>query len=176
MTLSFKNQKGLSLIEVIVYVALLGFVLTLIANFLIQITSAYRTLDQKREAASNARLILETLRNSIEAAREVYAPTSAFNRDLGQLSLVSAEGAGAGHATRYIDFWIDNGRLWIRREGSADETISSARVQVSKLYLERIMQGFGREAVKITLVIDPLNTRVSESVTLHSTFVLRGSY
>ncbi len=171
-----KNKnEGLTLIEIIIYVALLGSIAVVIANFLLSTVNAYQRARAEREVISNARLLLETVNKSVAQADKVYSPTSRFNQDTGQLSLVTQLTPPAGHTTAYEDFWVDNGRLWARKEGQGETPISAASVRVAKFSLEWIIQGLNQEAVKITLQIDSAS-RFPTSITLNSTTVLRGNY
>ncbi len=168
-------KRGISLIEIVIYVALLGGVSVLIANFLIQTVNAYQRAYAEREVISNARLMLENINKSIGQANEVYAPTSRFNQDSGQLSLITQLNTTVGHTTAYVDFWVDNGRLWTRQEGGGETAISAASVRVVKFHLEQIAQGLNREAVKVTIQVDSAS-RFPTSITLNSTTAIRGNY
>ncbi|MDP3769391.1 MAG: type II secretion system protein [Candidatus Sungbacteria bacterium] len=172
----YNKQRGFTLIETIVYVALLGFVSIFITDSLINITSTYQRARAQREVASNARLLLETVTKHISSAQEIYAPTSRFNNDSGQLSLVTPLDPTAEHSTAFIEFWNDAGRLLMRREGSATTTLSSATVDVTQFRVERIFQGLGREAVNITLSVSFAAIPSVASTTLNATVSLRGNY
>lgn len=171
----FSSKKGISLIEVIIYVAIFGGVSVLIVNFLLQVSTVYQRARAEREVLSNARLILETLDKTAAQARKIYTPTSRFNVDAGQLSLSTIIGAQAEHAASYVDFWIDNGRFWTKQEGGANTSLSASTVRVDKFRVERIAQGLGREAVKVTLEISSAS-KFPVTTTLNMTTALRGSY
>lgn len=169
-------KEGLTLFETIMYVALLGLLAVMVANFLLQTVNTYNRARSEREVLSNARLILETVDKTIEQAADVYFPTSAFNTDLGQLALVTTIGAQPEHGTAYVDFWVDNGLFLMRQEGQSTTTISAASVKVSMFRVERILQGIGRRAVRVTLKVDSARAPFTASTTLNMTTVLRGNY
>lgn len=171
-----KKQQGFTLIETLVYVALLGVVSIFITDSLIKIASTYQRARAEREVASNARLLLETVVKNISTAQEIYAPTSRFNNDSGQLSLMSPISPTSEHSFSYIDFWNDAGRLLMRREGFAPATLSSATVNVTQFRVERIFQGLGREAVNISLSVSYAPISYIVSTTLNATISLRGNY
>ncbi len=171
-----KVSAGFSLIEIVIYVGLLGILAVVITNALIQISSVYHRARAEREVLSNARLILETVNKSLEQATTVYGPTSKFYNPTGQLSLITPIGATTEHTTAYIDYYIDNGRMWMRQEGQIAQPISAADVRVNKFTLERIMQGLNHEAVKITLRVDYAVPQYPTSIILNSTTALRGNY
>lgn len=167
---------GMTLIEILVYVALLGMIAVFVSNSLIYLANTYQQARAEREVVSNARLAMETVERTVAQATSVYPPTSRFNQDLGQLSLATTVGTDANHATAYADFYVDNGRLYSRPEGQGEIPISAASVKVNRFYLERIMQGLGREAVKVTLQVSYARAHSSSTITLNSTTALRGNY
>ena len=172
----FSKRSGLTLVETIVYAALLGLVMIVVVNFLVRIGDVYQRARVEREVVSNARLILETAEKSIAEAREVYQPTSKFQQNLGQLSLVTATNPTVEHSTDFLDFWVDGGQLWMRKEGQAAIPLSAPSVRITKWYLEWVLQGLEREAVKITLQVDSASTKYPSTITLNSTVALRGNY
>lgn len=167
---------GLSLIEVVIYIGLLGLILVFLSESLIQISAIYDRARGEREIISNARLITEAISTAVASAQAVYSPTSRFDVNLGQLSLVTTASSTPEHTGEFIDFWVDNGVLYERQEGMGTTQLSQATVRVNKFYLERIIQGLGREAVKITLEVDSAPGRFPTSITLNSTTALRGNY
>ncbi len=171
-----RGEQGFSLIEIVVYVALLGTISVFLSNSLIQIANVYQRMRAEREASSNARTIMDMLARSIAQAKEVYTPTSKFDDDAGQLSLVSALGTQPGHANAYVDFWPDNGVILTRAEGGTESILSASSVRITRLRFQRIIQVIGRDAVKITLRVDSANARFPASVTLNATTALRGNY
>ena len=171
-----RSNKGLTLVEIIIYVAFLGAISVFIANFLIQMVNTYNRARTEREVVSNARLVLEQINKAISESQTIYSPTSILNNDAGQLSLVTATGAAAEHATAYLDFWVDNGIIFMRQEGQNAIPLSASSVRVSKFKPERIMQGLGREAIKITLQVDNANAKFPATITLNSTIALKGNY
>ena len=166
----------MSLIETLVYVAILGMISIFIVNSLIKIVAVYRQAQAEREVLSNARLIMETVTKNIVYSQEVYAPTSRFNTTNGQISLVTPLDTLPEHTTIYLDFWSDGNRLLMRKEGFATTTLSSATVQVAQFRVERIVQGLGREAIKITLNVVSRTLPQVASTTLNTTTALRGNY
>ena len=170
------RQNGFGLIEMVVYVALLGILSVFTANSLIQIASAYQRVRAEREALANARGVLEAITASARGALAVYPSTSRFSSDAGQISLITRLGALPGHETAYVDFWSDNGIVFMRAEGGADGAVSAASVRITKLRFERMMQGHGREALRITVQADSAPGRAPASVTLSAAAALRGNY
>ena len=171
-----EGERGTTILEIIVYTALYGIIAIIISNFLIQIINAYNISRAEREVLSNGRLLLETVTKSLAEAEEIYTPTSAFNKDLGQISLVTKTNVKPEHTTAFIDFWVDNGRLWMRKEGAEATPLSASSVRVGKFRLERLSQGLRRDAVRLTLQVNFAQQKFSSTITLTATTALRGNY
>ena len=172
------KKNGFTLLEAVLYVGFLGIISVMIVNFMVQISNTYHILRAEREVVSNARLALERIEKTVAQSAEVYAPTSYFNTNLGQLSLLVGGNSDPNHSTSYADFWVDNGRLWMRQEGQNAIPISATSVKVDYFYLERIIQSLDREAVKMTMRISynaAINLPVA-STTLNATMSMRGAY
>jgi len=171
-----KFLTGFTLLEVVVYVALLGVLSVFVVNSFMQVVNLYARARAEREALANARGMLEIIVKNVAQAQEVYTPTSRFNIDAGQLSLVTNATSTLGHTTSYIDIWTDGGAAMIRSEGAGNVTLSAGSVRVTKLYFERIVQAIGREAIRVTIRVDAAGAKFPASVTLISTAAIRGNY
>ena len=110
------QKRGFSLLEMVIYIGLLGILTLVVVNFLVHMVSMYSRAHAEREVISNARLIIETMIKQISYAEEVYAPTSRFNTTLGQLSLSTGAATTTEHAAGFIDYYIDNGRFMSYQE------------------------------------------------------------
>lgn len=171
-----KKNGGFSLIEAVVYVALLTMVSVFIANSFIFLATTYGRTRAEREVLANARSILARISAYIAASQEIYVPTSIFDADAGQLSLVTAATSTPGHTTAYADFWTDGGIVHIREEGSVPQPLSAASVRITVFKFERITQASGREAVRMTVRADAATGKFPASATLITTIALRGNY
>lgn len=171
-----QKNKGITLIEIVVYVGLLGAMAVFVSNSLIQISDTYGHARAERAVAANARLILESIAEAAGEAEGIYGPTSIFLADAGQISLITAVNPPAGHTKGYADFYIDNGRMWVKKEGQTASPLSAAPVRVMKFRMERIMQSLNREAIAITLQVDSASGKNPASIILNTTAALRGNY
>ena len=174
--LSHYSQWGVSLIEIVVYVSIWGMISVFVTNSLIAIISTYQRARAEREVLSNARIIMETLTKNIAYSQTLYTPTTRLNTTNGQLSLITPIDTLPEHTSAYLDFWNDGTRLLMRQEGKTTTVLSSATVQVKKFRVERIFQGLGNEAIKITLDIVSNTLPQVTSTTLNMTTALRGNY
>lgn len=171
------RTKGIGLLELVIYIGMLSMFIVVIIATLIQIVGAYNQVRAQREVVSNGRLVVEAITQTIASGQALYAPTSTLGNTTGQLSIVTTLGAQPEETVNHVDFWLDNGRVWMHKEGSATTSITSPSVRVNQLRFDQMSQGFGREAVQITLQItDFVSAKFTASSTLHTTVALRGTY
>lgn len=168
---------GIGLLELVIYIGMLSVFMVLIVATLLQIVRTYNQVRAQREVVSNGRLVMETMTQAIASAQTIYAPTSTFGTGSGQLSVVTTVNAQPEETTTKIDFWLDNGRIWMRKEGVATSSITSPSVRVNQLRFDQISQGINREAVRITAQITGTGSATFvASSTLRATTALRGTY
>ena len=162
--------------EAVVYVALLAVIAVFVANSLIFLAQTYARTRAERDVLSNARSLIERVSTKIASSRETYGPTSKFDTDAGQISLLTAVAPTPGHTVAYADFWADNGVAYMREEGGIATALSAATARVTIFRFERIIQALGREAIRMTVRVDAAGTKFPASATLTATTALRGNY
>lgn len=172
------KHGGFTLIELIVYVAILGLLSIFIADNLSQIVFAFNKARAEREVINNARTSIETITKEIQEASLVYTSSSVFNSTTSQISLMTQNSPPAGHETGYTDIYIDNGRLYLKKEGASALAITSNRVTVTKFRAEHIIQALNREDIKITLTViyNTFSQKLASSATFNASVALRGAY
>lgn len=170
-------QRGFTLVEMLVYIvllAVLGAVLTLAGSHIIK-QSAHAQLTA--QVLGSARGALEDMGREIRHARGVYTPTSVFDTNPGQLSLATRENVPADEEETYVDFYIDDERLYRKREGEAAELITSERAKITNLVITHLNENNGGSALRIELTAEPAATATEAvaqaSVTLVTTISLR---
>ena len=180
---SFKFRQngfasGFTLIELMVYVAILGVISIFVADNLSQIVFTFNKARAEREVINSSRVSLETITKEIQEASLVYTPSSVFNSTTSQISLLSQNNPPAGHEQGFVDIYIDNGRLYLKKEGVNTLPLTSNRVIVTQFRAEHIIQSLNREDIKITLTVvyNTESVRLASSATFNASIALRGSY
>jgi len=80
-------KKGTSFIEIIIYVAIVGMLITTFITFSLYIHDAYNKSYTVQEVHANARVSLDLISHRIRAATSVNVDDSVFDSDPGVLSL-----------------------------------------------------------------------------------------
>jgi type II secretory pathway component PulJ len=148
-----KTKTGFTLVEVTIYVALFAVISIFLLQGLILLGTAYRRLQAERDVVASMRSAVETLGREVKSARGIYTATSIFgSATSSQLSLEVPTAALTNETTYFVDFYVDNGRLYIKREGETAFAITSESVVVSEFNVNRVLSG-SREAAQITMRI-----------------------
>lgn len=169
-----QSPKGFTLIEILVYVTLLSIISLVIVIFINQLLGVNETTRRTRESLDNARRSLETISQEIRHANSIYTPTSVLGTNPGQLSLATVRDLPTDENITYVDFYVDNNNLYLKREGQSASLLTSEKVKVTNLTFVNNNTG-GSDAIRISITVeykDPINGPKNE-VTLTSTAALR---
>ncbi len=174
-----KNNSGYTLIEMIVYVALIGIVSVFIYGAILFVYCGNKRIINLTRINSNAYSAMERIRYEIENSNYVYLPTSNmknYNYDLAkadQLSLATGIGVLTHEEITFVDIYIENGTIFLKKEELAEPiALTSSGVTVSDLSFFSYYQNGSRESVSVDITIEPKNSSTS-AVHLISTIALR---
>ena len=144
-----EGERGFSLIEAIVYVGLLSIIVSVSIYFIINIFSTFNKLFAQKEVLTNTQYSLDTITEEIKFAKNIYAPTSVFNQDNGQLSIETIQTPPTGESTTFTDFYLDNGRIYEKKEGQTAIPLTSNQVKINKLNFRYLNPANAPEGVQI---------------------------
>lgn len=172
----FASHSGFTAIELLAYTGLLAVISIFLIQSLLTLNVSYRKLQGERDAVSSARFAMETIGREVIAAKAIYGSTSVFAVATGQLSLESAWNPVPGEDTGWVDFYVDNRRLYQKREGSAAVPLTSESVLVDSFTVTRVLTGT-RESARVSLkILSALPGNLLSSSTLTASFTPRGNY
>ena len=136
-----KKEKGFTLVEILVYSAVLAVMLLAISNFFLWVKRANNKTRSQRQVLNDSAIAMEILSNEIKSAKEIYDPTTVEDSP-GQLSLKTAKNVPAGEDETYVDFYVCENRLCIKRESESQEALTSDKTEITK---------FSRRAITFVL-------------------------
>lgn len=148
------GREGFTLIEILIYAALFVIVGVVASSFFIQISDLAETSRRSRESLDNARRVMGVINQEIKHATSVYTPTSTLGTNPGQLSLETTRDLPTDENTTYVDFYVDDERIYIKRESQAASLVTSEKVKVTQFTFTRLAGSDGNEAVQINLTIE----------------------
>ncbi|HEY1037484.1 MAG TPA: type II secretion system protein [Candidatus Paceibacterota bacterium] len=166
-------SKGFTLIESLVYIALLVILFVGIVQAVAMLSSSYRSVRTVRSVESSATQAIDRMAREIRNADEVNAAQTVFDNNPGSLSLLTSDDEGNESTLR---FHVSGGRLMLEENGSSLGPVTAADVVVTSLVF-RSFATTTSAAVKIELNLSSASTSpyvVNEK--FYGTAVLRGSY
>lgn len=173
-------MRGFTLIETIFYVAIITVVTGILLLTVLNNLSAYNRSESQQNMFQNANDALKTIMNETKYSKSIYTPTSVMDNDAGQLSLETAVNAPTGETTTFVDFYLDNGVIYQKKEGEAALALTSDRVVITVLRFTDIVSGT-KHSVKAD-IHGHINTEASAgsgntaTITISSSASLRGAY
>jgi prepilin-type N-terminal cleavage/methylation domain-containing protein len=143
-------KKGFTLTEVLVYIAVLSIIILAVSGFLSWIMKSNTKAKVIRETQDNARRAMEIMTYEIKEAKSIYTPTSTST----QISLVTTHYLPEGENTTYIDFYLCQKRLCLKKESQNPIALTSDRVEVNNLEFTQIATTSTIPSIQISLKID----------------------
>lgn len=150
---SRRNNHGFTLLETLLYVGLLVVVVVFANSFAVAIIRTNASTERKEQVREVAAHALDIINKEIRLAKSVYTETSVFGTSPGQLSLETGEQLPSGETTTYVDVYIDDAHVYIKREGQSPELITSEDIRITNFTLTHLTaSGPGSaEAIRIDM-------------------------
>lgn len=169
--------RGFTLLEVMVYVSLMVIIGGILIAFTVSLITASLRARQVITTLDTARSALATVQRETTLATSVYTPTTVTGSATGQLSLLTTNDPMSGDPDGYIDFYVDSGRLYVKREGSPAAQLTTDTVDVESFTVTVLDPTPPAAAVRVSLTaafrsLRP-DDRQTSRVTLVSTIALR---
>lgn len=162
-----KFNKGFSLIEIMIYLAIFTAVSILVINSFIIIISTFAKIKSNHDLVNSGSNSLERISREIRQAKSIDI-TSVFDSDSSSLKLVDPDGT-----TVVFDKNIDD--LRISKNGTNIGNLFVNNVSLNKLIFKRIVTT-NSEAIKIEIELQDTNDKTNKIEKFYDTVVLRGSY
>jgi|SRR3989344_1694081 len=157
---------GFTLIEMVVYAAILGVITVLAVNSTLLMVQAYTNLRVSRDLNAGATAVLERLTREIRSADSVS--TALTN----QLILNTKDSGGAATT---IEFYVTGGLMNVREGGVGQGSLMPSSTSVGS-FVPQALTGTNSSAVKIDLTMSASRGTISKTRTFYTTVTMRGSY
>jgi len=172
----FKNkkskQKGFSLVEMIIYIAITSLVMIVIVDVILTVSRSNKQSvvynNVKNSAISSLEKIVRETRSSIS----IDVGQSVFDSEDGALFLNSKDQNGD---PKTIKFYIENDLLVVDVNGARFGPLTTNGTKVSGIIFNLFDTG-NSKAVKIKIGIEGEKNGFTKNEDFYSTVVLRGSY
>ena len=167
-----KNERGVTLIEMLVYTFILTLLVSVVIYTLITMNNLYRSIRSTAGIESAAHVAFERMSRELRGASSIDVSQSTFDSSPGQITLNTTDNSGA---TTTIQFFMTGQTPHIKEGGVDVGPLSLADVRVTSLVFRRITSAKS-EAVKIEMIVESGEKGNYKSASFYSTAVLRGSY
>lgn len=167
MEINFKKMnKGFSLVEMIIYVALLVLVVAALVNVVFSFTGSYSELTALRTAENTAVFSMERMVRDIHSATSYDPANSTLGTSPGVITLLIG--------TSTTKFYTVSGQLRVDVDGVYIGPLSPSSAQISNLvfYATTTAQS---QAIKIDMTITGISGHSQRSQTYHTVAVLKNS-
>lgn len=166
MTKKTTNKtRGFSLIETVIYTAMLSILVVAIVICMIKLFDSYKRTKVVRQIETSALNSMDRIIREIRGAESVGGD-SAFNTTSGILSLIS------GATT--IRFYLSDQKIYVAENGVTIGALTNSSVKVSSLIF-RYINATSSDAVKVEMTFLSSSTP-NLSKNFYNTSVLMGSY
>ncbi len=147
-----KHRAGFTLVEVLVYVAIVGLLVITISNLILGMSANYRITKVRDELALTAQNIFTTFFKETKNASKVYLATSVLDNDSGELVLESTFQLGnEADPSSQVKFYIADGQIWLKRETETALALAPDDIEVTKFRFERVVPKTGHEGIRLYL-------------------------
>lgn len=164
--------KGFTLIELIVYVALLAVVTVLAIQSTMTMTRAFADLRVSRDLNSSATALLERISRDARSAESINAAQSTLGTNPGVLMLNTTDTGGTATT---IEYYVEGGLVKIRENGVAQGAIMGSHTTIDN-FVVRQLTNTNTEAVRVEATITATRGDITKTRNFYTTIVLRGSY
>ena len=170
-----KNKtKGLTLIEILIYISIFVVLITIITIFAINFTEAIAKIKIKKEISLATYSVMNIMLYEIKRANSIYNPTSIFNANPGQLSLETSQELPEGEQITYIDFYLDNNnKIYIKRENQNPQILIPENLRVTNLKFAYLASSSESVKIDLTLEYETLSQKYQYSYSLSSSASIR---
>lgn len=166
MITSFK--KGFSLVEMVIYIAILVMMLAIIIQVLLSIMGSNRIVRAVRNIETSAVTALSRMGREVRRAESIDLVSSTLGTHPGVLSL-DGESDGVAYS---VDFYLADGRLRLKENEVDVGALTQASSTVTNLVFSRF-SATDTEGVKIQMTIESGTSTAYRIETFYSSILLR---
>lgn len=169
-----KNKRGVTLIEMLVYIGLVSILVLTFVSFALDVVGTSQKTRVKQEIQQNARFAMARMIHEIRSAGDLNVGSSTFESHPGVLSL-----ATSNPAANPTVFDLNSGVLRITRGAGGAQALTTDRFIVSNLVFKNRSVGNRVKVISVELTLEHPNPENSEifdaAVDMKGTAVIRVS-
>ena len=148
-----KMNLGFTLMEALVYTAVLCVIMTVIISFLFWAMRSNNKSGAMREVLDNVQKITDVMSYEIKEAKGIYDPTTTST----QLSLETVKYLSDGEESSYIDFYSASSTVFLKKESQPPIALNTDKVELKNLVFTIISATDTYPSVRINLSLSYKN-------------------
>lgn len=145
-----RSKTGFSLVEMLIYIAILILMLGVILNITTSMVQSGRIIKALRNVENSALSSFERITREIRQAESVNLASSILNSSPGRLVLVGTDDLGN---PRTVDLYLSNGVLMLDENGSLLGAISQPNATITNLVFRRFSSA-NSEGIRTEITIE----------------------
>ena len=166
-------KKGSTLIEAIIYAAILALVAVMATDSLLIMMKSYASIKITRAINLSAQTGMERMAREIRNANSVDDANSIFAVSPGRLRLNTVDLSGASTT---IEFTVGSSTVFIKEGAAVAEALTPSSVQINNLTFNKITASNTSVAIKIKMGVTGVKKDITKLDNFYDTVILRGSY
>ena len=173
--LSFKKhsqQQGFTLIEMLVYIALVAIIIGALVNTLVVLAQSYKQVLASRTLDSSALLSLDRMTSVIRSSGSIDFSNTTLNSSAGVLTLNAHDANGAAYTAK---FYVQDGVIHMDTNGVFEDRLTSSSTAVTSLMFRYIDTPVS-DAVRIELTLAADVNGYNKVENYYTTAILKNSY
>ncbi len=144
------NKKGFTLIETLIYVAIIGGIVGTFISFSLNISNARNKTYSQEEVQANTRMAMDLITQKIQSASSINIVSSTFGVNPGVLYLTMASST---LNPTIINLSKIYGQLQIKEGNVSTTAITTNRVQVANLVFTNLSASSTRENIGLNITV-----------------------
>jgi type II secretory pathway pseudopilin PulG len=163
-------KKGYTLIETVIYVAILSIIYFLVVSTLLSFSSSYRNVVALRIVDNSGTNSMERMTREVRGAGAVDIINSTLGSSPGALTIISTSN-GISTTTK---FYLQNGIIKMDINGAYYGPLTLNNASVTNLVFYKL-DNTNSTAVKIDMTVTGTSGFITKTKSYHSTIVLKGN-
>lgn len=162
------HKKGMTLVEVVVYIGVAVVILFAIVSIVLFVIRSLSDLQASRDIRNSAITALERMGREIRGAESIGDAT-VFDQNIGQLEL------NTGDTPATVLFTVSDGVIQLSEDGTYIGDLTLPTATVTAMTLHRITTARS-EGIRVELTFESIDPNQGTSTTFYTTGIVRASY
>lgn len=167
----YSTHRGFTLIEMLVYVAILAIMTVAVITVTLSQSQAYADFKVARNVYTSASASLERMVREIRVADNIIIGSSSLDSHPGILTLQKTGAAGI----ETVQFYLVGGVLKVQENSSPEGALTRKEVVVTNLVFKQIIST-ASEGVRIEMTLSSIQGNSSKTEQFSTFVIMRNSY